>query len=200
MVRALRVLERAEIALLLIDAVEGMTDQDARIASYAWERGRALLLVFNKWDAVPAQSREKRRYLERLRFAYPTLANLPALFVSAHTGGGMRELFPAVEKLTESFRRRVRTVELNQFLAAVASAQAAPSVRGKAVRFFYATQTGTAPPVITIFASHPESVPASYQRYLMNELRRSFDWQGIPIEIRLRSRRGDDDKPRRKRR
>jgi GTP-binding protein len=98
-VRALRALERAEVALLLIDATEGMADQDARIASYAWERGRALLLVINKWDAVPQAQRERTEFRKRIQLQYATLAEVPMVFVSALTGQGVQTIFPALEQL-----------------------------------------------------------------------------------------------------
>lgn len=190
-VRALRTLERAEVGLLVMDAVEGMTDQDARIAGYGWEAGRALLLVFNKWDAVPRDLKDQKLYIERLRFAYPTLSEIRAVFLSAKSGVGMQKLFPAIEELVEVHRRQVRTSELNTVLQAAAAAHSAPSVRGKQVRFFYATQTGWAPPLITIFTNHPEAVAASYTRYLANEFRRAFSWFGTPLRIRYRARHED---------
>jgi GTPase len=187
-VRALRALERAEVALLLLDATAGMTDQDARIAGYAWERGRGVLLVLNKWDAVPRARRDRPRVLGTLRRQYPTLADVPAVFVSAHTGAHIEELFPAVDALVAAHRRDVRTVHLNQVLESAARAQAPPSSGGKRPRFFYATQTGTAPPNFTIFCSHPELVVTAYERYLANAFREAFDLRGTPFRLRFRAR------------
>jgi GTP-binding protein len=186
--RAQRALARAEIALLVIDATEGMTDQDARLANDAWERGRALLFVVNKWDAVPRAQRDRRRFLRTLRERYATFADVPAVCLSALTGAGVAELFPALEELVAAHRRSVRTVHLNDVLAAATRAQAPPAVRGKPPRFYYATQTATAPPTFTIFASHPELVPAVYERYLANTLRSAFGLQGTPVRLRFRRR------------
>jgi GTPase len=186
--RALRALDRGEVALLVIDAVEGITDQDARIAGYAWERGRALVFVFNKWDAVPRPERDRAHVLDELHYKYKTLAEVPVVFLSAHTGNGMENLFPAINTLVQAHRREIRTVHLNQLLGDATQAQPPPSVLGKRPKFFYATQTGTAPPAITIFCNFPELVPTSYQRYLANAFRSAFDLQGTPLRVHFRGR------------
>ncbi|HVM94770.1 MAG TPA: ribosome biogenesis GTPase Der, partial [Candidatus Acidoferrales bacterium] len=116
-VRSLKALERAEVALVLIDSGEGMTDQDARIAGYAWERGRALVLVVNKWDSVSREQRDRKRFAQQVRDQYPTLANAPIVFLSARTGFGVDTLFPAIEAAVDAHRRRVRTPDLNRVLA-----------------------------------------------------------------------------------
>ncbi|MBI3783719.1 MAG: ribosome biogenesis GTPase Der [Deltaproteobacteria bacterium] len=191
-VRSLKALERAEVALVLIDSGEGMTDQDARIAGYAWERGRALMLVVNKWDLVAREERDRKRFAQTIREHYPTLANAPIVFVSAQTGFGLDRLFPAVEVLVAAHRRRVRTPELNQALIRMVEGLAAPTVRNRAVRFYYATQTGWAPPVVTIFTNFPKDVAPAYQRYLLNELRRTFAWDGTPLQVRFRPHHSRD--------
>ncbi|MFN8625748.1 MAG: ribosome biogenesis GTPase Der [Candidatus Binatia bacterium] len=186
--RALSALERAEAALLVVDATEGMADQDARIAGYAWERGRALVLVINKWDAVPRPQRNRARVLEALHRAYPTLADVPVVFLSARTGDGVDGLFPVVDAVVGAHRREIQTARLNEVLAEATRAQAPPSVQGKRPKFFYATQTGTAPPAFVLFAGRPELVPASYQRFLENAFRAAFKLGGVPLRLRLRQR------------
>jgi GTP-binding protein len=187
-VRALRALDRAEVALLVIDAVEGMADQDARIAGYAWERGRALLFVINKWDAVPKSQRDRTTFRGRIDEQYKTLADVPSVFVSALVGQGIQTIFPALERLVAAHRTQMRTVRLNEVLGAATQAQAPASVHGKRPRFYYATQTGSAPPVITIFTSAPASVQTAYERYLANEFRSAFGLQGTPLRLRFRER------------
>jgi len=186
-VQALRAMERAEVAILVIDATEGMTDQDARIAGYAWERGRALLFALNKWDAVPRAERNRARFLATLRDQYPTLGEVPMVFLSALTGAGVDELFPALKNLVSAHRREMRTVHLNEVLGQATSAQLPPSARGKRPRFFYATQTGMAPPAITIFSSHPELVQPAYERFLANAFRQAFGLHGTPLRLHFRS-------------
>jgi GTP-binding protein len=186
-VRALRALERAEVAILVIDATEGMRDQDARIAGYAWERGRALLFAVNKWDTVPRAQRHRARFLAALRDEYPTLGEVPVVFLSALTGAGVDDLFPALKNLVTTHRREMRTVHLNEVLGEATRAQTPPSVHGKRPRFLYATQTGTAPPAITIFSSRPELVQPAYERFLANAFRQAFELYGTPLRLHFRS-------------
>jgi GTP-binding protein len=197
-VRALRALERAEVAVLVIEATQGMTDQDARVAGYAWERRRALLLAVNKWDAVPDEERDRKRFLDHLQHRYPTLAEVPTVFLSARTGKGVGDLFPALETLIAAHRRELRTVHLNKVLEGATRALAPPSVRGKRPHFRYATQTGTAPPTITIFTSAPQLVQTAYERYLASAVRRAFDLRGVPLQLRFRQSpgRGATSQPR----
>jgi GTP-binding protein len=198
-VRALRALERAEVAILVVDATEGMTDQDARIAGYAWERGRALLFAVNKWDAVARAERNRARFLATLRDQYPTLSEVPVVVLSALTGAGVDDLFPALKNLVTTHRREMRTVHLNEVLGKATSAQVPPSVHGKRPRFFYATQTGTAPPTITIFTGHPELVQPAYERFLTNAFRTAFDLHGTPLRLHFReSRKSKDKRPKSK--
>ncbi|HVO27163.1 MAG TPA: ribosome biogenesis GTPase Der [Candidatus Margulisiibacteriota bacterium] len=187
-VRALRALDRAAVAVLVIDATQGMTDQDARIAGYAWERGRALLLVINKWDAVARDRRDRSTFRTRIAEQYATLADVPCVFVSALLGQGVQTIFPALQRLVAAHRSQLRTVELNDVLGAATRAQAPASVHGKRPRFFYATQTGSAPPVITIFTSAPECVQTAYERYLANEFRQAFQLYGTPLRLHFRPR------------
>lgn len=187
-VRALSALERAEVATLVIDATQGMTDQDARIAGYAWERRRALLLVFNKWDAVPAERRSKRLVAESVAHAYPSLADVPIVVVSALEGTGVKQLFPALGRVVASHRRVLQTAELNRVLRAAVEAHQPRAVRGRPPRFYYATQTGSAPPRISLFVSAPDKVTADYQRYLYNTFRDAFELRGTPLQIQLRLR------------
>ncbi len=186
--RALRALSRAEVAVLVVDAVEGITDQDARIASHAWTEGRGLLLVVNKWDAVPHAERDRSHLIEELRRRYATLADVPIVVLSARTGAHVADLFPALERAAAAHRRQLRTVELNRTLAQAVRAQAPPSVSGKRPRFYYATQTATAPPTITIFTSAPQLVQTAYERYLMHALRAAFALEGTPLRLRFRGR------------
>jgi GTP-binding protein len=198
-VRALRALERAEVAILVVDAAEGVTDQDARIAGYAWERGRGLLFAVNKWDAVPHTERDAERFLRALGARYPTLADVPAVFISARTGADVADLFPALKRLVDAHRRQLRTVRLNQVLEEAVHAQAPASVHGKRPRFFYATQTGTAPPVITIFSSAPQLVQTAYERYLSHVVRTAFSLYGTPLRLRFRARPKSERSDRRRR-
>jgi GTP-binding protein len=187
-VRALRALERAEVALLVVDAVEGMTEQDARVAGYAWERGRALLLLVNKWDAVDPPARDAAAVARRIDERYPSLAVVPKLFISARTGKNVERIWGAIERVVAAHRSRLPTAKVNSVFARATRAQQPPMVAGVRPRLFYATQTATAPPTVTVFCSHPQRVAASYERYLLNQLRAAFPLEGTPLRVRFRAR------------
>lgn len=187
-VRALRALERAEVALLVIDAVEGMTEQDARVAGYAWERGRALLLLVNKWDAVPAAPRRAAAVAEGIDRRYPSLAVVPKLFISARSGRNVERIWGAVERVIAAHRSRLPTARVNAVFERARRAQEPPMVNGVRPRLFYATQTATAPPTVTVFCSHPQRIAASYERYLLNKLRAAFALEGTPLRVRFKAR------------
>jgi GTP-binding protein len=201
-VRALRALERAEVGLLVVDAVEGITEQDARIGGYAWERGRALILVVNKWDAVEKNPRDQKRFGEEIDRRFPSFAAVPRLFVSAKTGEGVTRIWSFVDRVAAKHRARVPTARLNQVLAQSVQQQAPAVVRGKRPRLFYATQVATAPVSIAVFTSAPSVVSATYERYLVNQLRTAFRLDGVPIRLyfRPRERRPQAKKPHAKRR
>jgi GTP-binding protein len=190
---AIRALEEADVVLVLIDSHEGPTDQDARILSMVAERGRAGAVVLNKWDLVapggPAAGKRVREALER---HIPGLAHFPVLQLSAKTGRGVAKLFPLIRSLGEAQQRKIPTAELNRWLQeSVAKHEPAMGQRGvrkRPIKFFYATQTGTAPPAFTLFCTEPESVQPAYRRFLENRLRERFGFEGVPIRLRLRAR------------
>ena len=194
--RALRALDRAELALLVLDAGSDLAEQDARIATYAWDRGRGLLLVVNKWDAVPAAERDQKKFRETLAWRYPTLAEVAIVFVSALTGAGVGRIVPALERLTAAHRAELQTATLNKVLVDAVRGQAPPSVQGKRPAFYYATQTGTAPPTIAIFSSAPRLVGEGYERYLRNQFCAAFGLHGTPLRIQLRLRPRDQNRAR----
>jgi GTP-binding protein len=187
-----RALERANVALVVIDAAEGATDQDARVAGLARERGCAVGLLANKWDLVaPRGEASCARALDELHRRLRFLGDAPVLTVSAKTGAGVPRIFELSRRLAAAAERRIATAELNRWLqAAVAAHDPAMAQRGprrKPVRFYYATQTGTRPPTFVLFCSDPRSVQTSYRRFLENRLREAFDLAGTPVRLRLRS-------------
>ena len=187
-VRALRALERAELALLVVDAVEGMTEQDARVAGYAWERGRALVLLVNKWDAAPAETRDAKAFAERIDRRYPSLAVVPKLFISARTGRNLERIWTAVERVAAAHRVRLPTAKVNAVIERAGRLQQPPMVRGVRPKLFYATQTATAPPTVTVFCNAPDRIAVSYERFLLNQLRAEFGLDGTPLRLRFRPR------------
>ncbi|HLK12003.1 MAG TPA: ribosome biogenesis GTPase Der [Candidatus Binatia bacterium] len=188
-VRALGALARADVALVVLDAAEGMTDQDARIVARAWEAGRAVVLVANKWDTVPATRRDAAAFRRTLAEQRPAFARLPLLCVSARTGEGLADLFRLVARVDAAHARTLPTAALNRALAAAVAATPPPSPGGRALRFFYATQVGRRPPAVVVFTNAPAAVPPAYVRYLTARLSEAFRLDGVPLRLTLRARR-----------
>ena len=187
-VRALHALERADVAILVIDAVDGVADQDARIAGYALERRRALMYVLNKWDAVPQERRQESKLIAAVCDQYPSFADLPGVALSAQTGERLNRLFPTLNRVIRAHRMQLQTADLNRVLQEATKAHTPPATRGKQPHFFYAAQTGTAPPEITIFTNSKLAIPSVYERYLRNVFRDRFELLGTPLQLRFRQR------------
>ncbi|MEA2625939.1 MAG: GTPase [Candidatus Binatota bacterium] len=186
--RALDAVERAEVALLVIDAAEGITDQDARLASLAWERGRGLLLVANKWDLLPREERDAKKFVARVAERHAHFTHVPAVAVSALRGTRVSDILPAATRIAERHATRISTRELNDVLGRATAAVEPPIVNGKRARFYYATSVGTRPPTVTIFVNDPTHAPVTYLRYLENRIREAVPLEGTPLRIRLRER------------
>ena len=194
---ALKALERAEIGLLVIDAVEGMTDQEARLARYAWDRGRALVLVVNKWDIVPAERKNQARYLQNLHDTVPITNSLPIVFLSALTGSRLSKLLPVVMQVAKAHALQLTTTQLNRSFQEWTRRTPPPSFKGKQPKIFYVTQVATKPPQFVLFTGVPEGITPAYERYLENQLRATFDLLGTPVKLNFRARRKDEIIPER---
>ena len=187
---SVRALERAHVAFVLVDAEEGFSDQDARVARLARERGRPVAILANKWDRVQAEDRERVRadIRDGLRF----MRDAPLMSISARTGAGLGGLFATAQRLREVAQRRIPTAELNRWLKdAVQRHEPALAQRGarrRPLKFLYATQASVNPPTFVLFCTEPRSVAASYRRFLENRLRECFDFAGTPVRLRLRAR------------
>ncbi len=183
----LRAVKFAEVVVVLIDAGIPFEQQDLRIADLAEREGRAVVVAVNKWDLVEdrqARLAELREAFERL---LPQLRGAPLVTVSAKTGRGTDRLRAAVLKAHEVWNRRVTTAQLNRWLAGMVEAHPPPAPGGRRIRLRYATQVKTRPPGFVVMCSHPEKMPESYSRYLVNGLRNDFDMPGTPIRLTLRS-------------
>jgi GTP-binding protein len=187
---ALRAVERADVALIVIDGSEGFTDQDARVAGLVRRRGRAAAVLVNKWDRVESgdSGRVRAEIERRLRF----MADAPILSVSAKTGLRLDRILPLVQQLDAAARREIPTAELNRWLGeAVERHEPSMGQRGtrkRPIRFFYATQTRVQPPTFVLFCTDPASIRPAYRRFLENQLRERFALAGTPIRLRLRKR------------
>jgi GTP-binding protein len=198
-VRALGTLARADVALVVLDAAQGMTDQDTRIVARAWDAGRAVVVLANKWDTLPPRGRDPEDFRRALVASRPAFATLPVLAVSARTGEGLGRVFPVVREVADAHARSIPTAALNRALADATAATPPPSPGGRALRFFYAAQTGRRPPEVVVFANAPGAVPPAYARYLVNRLSETFGLAGVPLRLRFRPRRPEasSERPRR---
>jgi GTPase len=187
--RALTALSRADVAVLVIDAVEGLTSQDAHVAGYAIEEGKGLVVAVNKWDLVEEKTdRTFDQYVEWIRNEVPFLEFAPIVSISAKTGQRVGRVLELAIDIWAERRRRVPTGELNRMLMAATERTPPPLVRGRRPRLFYATQAAIAPPTFVFFASDASSVHFSYRRYLENRLRDTFGFHGTPIRLVFRDR------------
>ena len=187
-IHSLKSMERAHVVLVVIDAEEGVTEQDMTIAGYALERGRAVILVVNKWDLVQKDQGTMKQYTEKVRMAFKFLPYAPVLFVSALSGQRVSKIMADVEKVAEEFNRQIPTGPLNRVLEEAVISHAPPMVQGKRLKFYYMTQTGVRPPSFVVFGNRATGVHFSYERYLTNKLREAFGFEGCPIRLTFKDR------------
>ena len=194
---SLRSVDRGDLVVYILDGVEGVTDQDAQILSYASQRGKALLLAVNKWDVVAKNGADAESYREEVYHQLSFLDFVPVTFISASTGYGVRRMLETAGAVLRAYGKKVSTSAMNQALQRIVRAHAAPLLQGKPVKFYYGTQTGTRPPTFTLFVNTPQAVPESYQRYLIHQLREHLALEYAPIRLVLRARR---EEPRKRKR
>ncbi len=187
-VMARRHIRLADVVLVVIDALEGVTALDAAIAGYADEGGKAVILVVNKWDAA-AQEKRRDAFTEQLRDHLKFLAYAPIEFVSALTGSRTARLYPLIQRVYQAARRRVPTAELNRFFATLDLERAKPPASQR-LRILYLTQAAIAPPTFVLFTDRAHKLHFSVERFLENQFRRAFDFAGTPIVLRTKPRRG----------
>ncbi len=185
--RALHALERADVALLVVDATQGFQRQEARLAHHALDAGCSVLLLYNKWDLIEEREAAWKRTLTERRERYPTLEDLPAMPLSATEKLHLGRLSGALRKRVEEHSRRIPTSELNDWLAGVQKQRQAPATSsGRAPRIYYLTQTGTRPPEFTLFVNAPSRLSENYRTFLASRFREHFDFRGTPVRMRFR--------------
>lgn len=187
-IKALRSLERCDVAVVVLDAAEGVTDQDIAIAGYAYERGCGCVLAINKWDLAESSGLREKKMIDELRFKAKFLNFAPALTVSARTGRRVNRIFSTVNTVYQQFEQRIGTGPLNRILEIAIQKNAPPLLRGRPVKFYYAAQVAAKPPTILFFVNHPEAVHFSYKRYLLNQIRDQTGLDKTPIRLVFRER------------
>lgn len=186
-VRAMRAIDRAEVVLLVIDGTLGLTDQDQRVASMAAERGCAMVIVLNKWDIVEgpeAKAQVRERIEDRLTF----VGYAPVVAISALSGKNVHRIWKAIDESYANFSKTISTSRLNNWLQDIRDFGHTVSRGKKILKLKYATQTGTEPPFFTFFCNHPDLVESSFERYLENRLRKTFDFTGTPIRMKFKKK------------
>ena len=189
--RTRRAIERADICILVVDATEGLIqNQDLKIASLAWDDGRGLVIVVNKWDIAEKDEKAAARYEKEAREKAPYLNFVPFLFISAKTGQRVTKILDLLVEVEEERLKRVTTREVNDRLGELLARRQPPQAAGREVKLNYATQVETAPPTIAVFGNHPELVEEHYVRYLHNGFREAWGFTGNPLRILLRRKAG----------
>lgn len=188
-IMALKSIERADMAVLVTDATEGITEQDARIAGYVEDAGRGLIVAVNKWDLIEKDNLTIGRHVEEVREKLKFVPYAPIISLSALTGQRVSKLFPLIDQVAERCRARITTSEVNSILENAVVKHHPPVFRGHPVKFYYGSQVSARPPHFVIFANHPEGVHFSYQRFLENQFREAYDFTGTPIKLTFRRRR-----------
>lgn len=186
--RALRAIERSDVVLVLIDAETGIREQDKKIAGYAHDAGRGIVIVVNKWDTVETDEKTMKEYEEKIRAHFQFLDYAPVVFLSARTKKRIHTLLPMVQVASENHAKRIPTNVLNDVIMDAIAMNPTPTVKGQRLKVLYATQVAAKPPAFVVFVNDPELMHFSYQRFLENKIRDAFDFVGTPIKIIARRR------------
>jgi GTP-binding protein len=185
--QAIRAIERADVAVLVCDAKEGVAEQDAKIVGLAEDRGRALIIALNKSDLLSTE--ELKSAEERARDKISFVPFVPVVLLSAKTGRGVGALVKTVDSVLLAYTKRIPTGELNRFFEEVLATRPPPTMGGRAPRLFYITQAEASPPLFVVIASAPQAVHFSYQRFVVNQIRKRFGFEGVPLRVTYRGRR-----------
>lgn len=188
-IRAVSAVERADIAVLVIDAEEGVTEQDAKIAGIAHERGKGMIIAVNKWDAIEKDDKTIYKYTDKIRQVLSFMPYARLLFISAKTGQRLDKLFELINVIVQNQSLRIQTGVLNEIIAEATALNQPPSDKGKRLKIFYTTQVGVKPPTFVIFTNDKKLMHFSYLRYLENKIREAFGFEGTPLKFFVRERK-----------
>ena len=188
-IKALAALERCDIALILIDAEEGITEQDTKVIGYTQEQGRACILVVNKWDLVKGDGKAQKKITTELQMATPFVGFAPVLTLSALTGKGVQKLLPVIDSVYEQFSKTFSTSQLNRILQDASATHPPALHRGRRIKLLYTTQIATRPPTFAVVTNYPKAIHFSYHRYLVNTFRKELGLDKTPIRLFFRERK-----------
>ena len=193
MVRALAAIDRADVCVILVDAEAGVTEQDARIAGLAHDNGKASVIVINKWDLIDKQTGTLEEMTKIVKQRLPFMDYAPVLFISAKTGQRVDKLFALIKTVYENSKKRLTTSVLNKMISEAVTQVPTPQDKGRHLKIYYGTQVSVQPPTFALFVNDKELSHFSYERYLENQLRRNFGFEGVPIRLLLRNKSGEED-------
>ncbi|MBE5935293.1 MAG: ribosome biogenesis GTPase Der [Lachnospiraceae bacterium] len=188
-IRTVSAVERADVAVLVIDANEGVTEQDAKIAGIAHERGKGIIIVVNKWDAIEKNDKTMYKYSNKIREVLAFMPYAEIMFVSALTGQRLPKLYEMIDMVIQNNSMRIQTGVLNEIITEATALKQPPSDKGKRLKIFYATQAGVKPPTFVIFVNSKELMHFSYLRYLENKIREAFGFKGTSLKFIVRERK-----------
>lgn len=191
-VRTVAAVERADVVVLVIDATEGVTEQDAKIAGVAHERGKGMIIAVNKWDAVEKDNKTMNEFTKKVRDTLSFMPYAEILYVSATTGQRLPKLFETIDMVMENHALRVQTGVLNEIMTEAVAMQQPPTDKGKRLRLFYITQASVKPPTFVIFVNDKELMHFSYTRYIENRIRDAFGFKGTPLHFIIRERKENE--------
>ncbi|MGE7023125.1 ribosome biogenesis GTPase Der [Solibacillus cecembensis] len=186
--RALRAIERSDVVLVILNAEEGIQEQDKKIAGYAHEAGKAVIIVVNKWDAIAKDEKTMNLYTEQIREHFLFLDYAPIVFVSAKTKQRVLTILPVIKRVSENHGMRIQSSILNEVIEDAVARNPAPTDKGRRLRIYYATQVAIKPPTFVVFVNEPEIMHFSYVRFLENRIRDTFDFEGTPLRLITRAR------------
>ena len=190
--RAYMAVDRSDVCVIMLDATEGFTEQDSKVAGYAHEQGKGCIIVVNKWDAVEKDGRTMDEMRKKLEVGFSFMSYAPMLFISAKTGQRVEKLFELINYVNNQNAVRISTGKLNDLLAYATARVQPPTDRGKRLKIYYCTQPTTRPPTSIFFCNDKELFHFSYQRYLENQIRETFGLEGTPIRVVVRERGKDN--------
>ncbi len=193
-IRTVTAIERADVVVLVIDATQGVTEQDAKIAGIAHERGKGMIIAVNKWDAVEKNDKTIYEHTNKIKDTLSFMPYAELLFISAQTGQRLNKLFDMIDMVIQNHSLRIATGVLNEIMAEAVTLQQPPSDRGKRLKLYYITEVAVKPPTFVIFVNDKELMHFSYTRYLENKIREAFGFKGTPLKFLIRERKGEEGK------
>ena len=185
---SLGALDRCSVAIMLVDALEGITEQDLKVAAFADKKAKGIVIVVNKWDLAKEKGLKIDDYTQQIRDQMPFLSFAPILYISALTGSRVFDVLEIVKEIAEQYRKRVSTAQVNKVLQSAQDAHQLPVSKGRRVKIFYGTQVSAAPPIFMFTCNDPDGIHFSYRRFLINQIRETFGFKGVPVRLVFRAR------------